>query len=707
MYTKVEATVHPVQPTHAVQPAPMELAIASLVPIAIPLIMSIVVLTSPLYKKFKYKPSWAGNRDDWWEWSLAVITGGIVVLSSFVLVSYGFGHSYLAKFYDWYPLPGSDNYFALYIDTISSVMALVVSIITFLDLVYSWEYMAGARGPNRYYSEMLLFLAAMEGIVLSANIILILLFWELVGAASFLLISYYWYDPKIGPNAVRAGRKAILVTRIADLFFLAGVGALVALAGTGNFLHLANDVYLIHNKWLGAVALTAILFGITIGALGKSAQIPFWPWLSDAMEGPTTVSAVLHSATMVAAGAYLIARLFPLYDMYIMYNLTLMDFIAVIGAITAFVAGLFGAAARDIKKVIAFSTMSQLGYMFSALGLGSLLAGAAHLYIHAFFKALLFLGAGAVIHSLEHILHDPYEARDMFNMGGLWKYMKITFVTTLIALLSLVGIPPFAGWWSKELIIESAVTSPVPHALIAGVLLTLAAGLTGFYSGRLLYLTFFGRERWKEKHPEAHVHEAGPAMRFALVAMALIVLISGPTIVLNLEQVIHVTHEVHRELPISLGNTALTLAIIGFLLPIAYYGTLGVAERRGILHKLWYPFYKEFWFHEFFHGIARFWIRAVAGFTDMVEKAYTKFLVTTAFAIGRTYAWVWALSVRLADEEYWDVKVIDGFGRLTARLGRALWRLQSGDINLYLALAVAGFAVLMFITLILVVGVGW
>jgi NADH-quinone oxidoreductase subunit L len=410
---------------------------------------------------------------------------------------------------------------------------------------------------------------------------------------------------------------------------------------------------------------------------------------------------------MVAAGAYLVARLFPLYSMYITYNLTLMDFIAIMGAITAFVAGLFGAAAKDIKKVVAFSTMSQLGYMFSALGLGSLLAGVSHLYIHAFFKALLFLGAGAVIHSLEHVLHDPYEARNMFNMGGLWKYMKITFVTTLIALLSLVGVPPFAGWWSKELIIESAVTSPVPNALIAGALLTLAAGLTGFYSGRLLYLTFFGKERWKEHHPGAHVHEAGPAMRFVLIVMAIIVLASGPTIVLNLEKVIHPREGVHRELPVNLGNVALVLALTGFILPIVYYTIGGVMTREGSFYRIWYPFYKELWFHEFFHSVARFWTKVVASFTDTAEKAYTKFLVDTAFVIGRTYAWIWALSVRLVDEEYWDVKVIDGLARLTARLGRALWALQSGDINLYLALAVAGFAVLMLITLILLVGVGW
>jgi NADH-quinone oxidoreductase subunit L len=252
----------------------------------------------------------------------------VVAGITLALLAYGVGHSYLIKYYEWYPLPGNPNYFSLLIDTISSVMAVVVASITFFDLVYSWEYMAGARGPHRYYSEMLLFIAAMEGIVLSGNLILIMLFWELVGAASFLLISYYWYDEKVGPNAVRAGRKAILVTRVADLFFLAGLGALIFLAGTGNVVELQHSHTLQFERWLGAVALTAILVGITVGALGKSAQVPFWPWLSDAMEGPTTVSAVLHSATMVAAGAYLIARLFPLYNEYLIYNLTLMDFIA-------------------------------------------------------------------------------------------------------------------------------------------------------------------------------------------------------------------------------------------------------------------------------------------------------------------------------------------------------------------------------------------
>ncbi|ALU12293.1 hypothetical protein EYM_02170 [Ignicoccus islandicus DSM 13165] len=693
--------------THS--PVPWWVPPVAIVPIALPLLLSIVVLLTPLYKNRikRVKPSWAGEREDWWEWSLGVLGAGITLLAAIALAAVGIGNELEVKYYPWYPVGHHENYFSLLIDTISSIMALVVAIITFLDLVYSWEYMEGARGPHRYYSEMLLFLASMEGIVLSSNLILILLFWELVGAASFLLISYYWYHPKVGPNAVRAGRKAILVTRTADVFFLAGVGALIALAGTGNVLQISHSIELTHQKLFGAVALTAILVGVSIGALGKSAQMPFHPWLSDAMEGPTTVSAVLHSATMVAAGAYLIARLFPLYESYVIYNLSLMDAIALIGAITAFVAGLFGSAARDIKKVIAFSTMSQLGYMFAALGLGSLLAGAAHLYIHAFFKALLFLGAGAVIHALEHVLHDPYESRDMFNMGGLWKYMKVTFFTTLIALLSLVGIPPFAGWWSKELIIESSLHSPVPHSTIVGILLTVAAGLTGFYSGRLLYLTFFGNERWKEGHPEASVHDAGPAMRFALVSLAAIVLVSGPIIVYTLEEALHYHAHAHGEkVELPLGNVALTLAILGFLTPIAYYSLYGIVKNK-LIYYIWYPLYKELWFHELYHGVANFWIRVVAKITDLVERAYTNFLVNTAFVIGRFYAWSWAVSVRLADEDLWDEKVIDGLARAAVRIGRALWRLQSGDINLYLVLSVAGLALVIVITLILTIGVGW
>ncbi|NPA85419.1 MAG: NADH-quinone oxidoreductase subunit L [Crenarchaeota archaeon] len=682
--------------------APLALKVLAPLPIALPLIFSIIVLLSPLYKKkIRFRPSWAGDREDWWEWGLAVAVGGAVTFATIYLMAYGFGNKYLINYYPWYPLPGEANYFSLLIDTISSVMAFVVALITFLDLIYSWDYMKGARGPNRYYSEMLLFLASMEGIVLSGNIILIMLFWELVGAASFLLISYYWYDEIIGPNAVRAGRKAILVTRVADLFFLAGLGALIALAGTGDILALQHSQELQFQKWLGALALTAILFGITVGAFGKSAQVPFWPWLSDAMEGPTTVSAVLHSATMVAAGAYLVARLFPLYQEFIVYNLALMDLIAVVGAVTAFIAGLFGAAARDIKKVIAFSTMSQLGYMFAALGLGSLLAGVAHLYVHAFFKALLFLGAGAVIHSLEHVLHHPYKARDMFNMGGLWKYMRFTFAVTLIALLSLIGVPPFSGWWSKELIIESALYSEVPHALLAGLLLTLAAGLTGFYSGRMLYLTFLGRPRWK-----GHVHDAGSAMKFAMGVLALIVLVSGPVIVTSLKKVIHPEHGLPKyELP--LGNIALTLAVIGFVTPILYYLIAGVVERGGIIRKIWYPLYKEFWFHELFHAVANFWAYVLSKAVDGIERAYTAFLVSSAFAVGRAYAWVWAVSVRLADEEYLDVKLVDGFARLMERLGRKLLELQKGDINLYLALSAAGLTILMFVTLILLFGVGW
>jgi NADH-quinone oxidoreductase subunit L len=267
-----------------------------------------------------------------------------------------------------------------------------------------------------------------------------------------------------------------------------------------------------------------------------------------------------------------------------------------------------------------------------------------------------------------------------------------------------MGIPPFSGWWSKELIIESSLTSPVPHALFAGVLLTLAAGLTGFYSGRLLYLTFFGKPRWK-KHGE-HVHDAGPAMKFALVSMAIIVLASGPMIVLSLEKLLPTHHEVPRyELP--LGNYALALAVIGFFLPIAYYLINGVVERGGIIRAIWYPLYKEFWFHEFFHAVANFWAYVLSKIMNAIEQAYTKFLVVTAFAIGRTYAWVWAVSVRLADEEYWDVKVIDGLARAVVRFGKALLSIQDGNINLYLALSVAGLALLTFIMLILLFGVGW
>ncbi len=624
--------------------------------IALPLLFSVIVLTAPLHK--------LKGR----EWETAVIVSFITLLLAFKAMLMGLESEYEIKLFPWYPTFNDENYFSLYLDKISGIMAFVVAIITFLDLVYSKEYMAHARGPHRYYALMLFFLASMEGVVFSINLVNILLFWELVGVASFLLISYYWYHEKIGPRAVLAGRKAILVTRLADLFMLAGVGIILVTAGTGNILKLEESYSLMYKEW-GIWPLMAVaIVGIIIGALGKSAQFPFNPWLSDAMEGPTTVSALLHSATMVAAGAYLVARMFPLLEMPFPGHVAVMDFLAIIGAFTAFLAGLFAIAARDLKKLIAFSTMSQLGYMFAALGLGSLIAGVAHLYTHAFFKALLFLCAGAIIHALEEIFHDPYKARDMYNMGGLRKEMPKVFVITMIALLSLMGIPPFAGWWSKELILAAAEHSHLPSAHTVYYLLLIGSMLTAAYSGKLTALVFFGKKRFKGK-----VHDPGPYMTFSLVTLAILTVVLAPFLV--------------GEMPESLGPIG--LVILAFLISFVYF-----ISKPFEFGKLGYIFYKELYMHEIYHGGAKAIIKFASLLRNYVEEAYTQTLVSAALSIGRFYAWTVAQLARLADEDKFDEKIVDGIGRKLMSLSRYINSLQTGDLNFYIALALTGVAVL-------------
>ncbi len=632
--------------------------------IALPLLFSIVVLTAPLHK--------LKGR----EWETAVIVSFVTLILAIKSMLASLESSQLIKLFPWYPTFNDSNYFILYLDKISGVMAFIVAVITFLDIIYSKEYMAHARGPHRYYALMLFFLASMEGVVFSINLINILLFWELVGVASFLLISYYWYHEKVGPKAVLAGRKAILITRLADLFMLAGVGILLVTTGTGNILKLENNYTLMYKEWGVWPLLAVAIIGIIIGALGKSAQFPFNPWLSDAMEGPTTVSALLHSATMVAAGAYLVARLFPLMEMPFVGHVAVMDFLALIGAFTAFLAGLFAIAAKDLKKLIAFSTMSQLGYMFAALGLGSLVAGVAHLYTHAFFKALLFLCAGAIIHALEEVFHDPYKARDMYSMGGLRKEMPKVFIITMIALLSLMGIPPFAGWWSKELILIAAEHSHLPSAHVVYYLLLLGSVLTAAYSGKLTALVFFGKKRFKGK-----VHDPGPYMTFSLVTLAFLTLALAPFLV--------------GEIPESLGPIG--LVILAFLISFTYF-----LSKPFDFGKLGYIFYKELYMHELYHKGAQAIINFSKLLKTYVEETYTQTIISVGLMVGRFYAWTVAQLARLADEDKFDEKIIDGIGKGLTSLSRYIDSLLTGDLNFYLALALTGVAVLALAAVIII-----
>lgn len=401
------------------------------------------------------------------------------------------------------------------LDGLSGVMLVVVTGVSLLVQIYSQEYMRGDPGYNRYYAFMSLFTTSMLGLVLASSVLQIFVFWELVGLCSYLLIGFWFYKD----SARRAATKAFLVTRVGDLGFLIAILLIWSEAGT-------LDIGGIHEAAItGAVGSTVITWfalGIFAGAAGKSAQFPLHVWLPDAMEGPTPVSALIHAATMVAAGVYLVARFFPVFA----ESETAIVTVAAIGATTSIIAALLGIVATDIKRVMAYSTISQLGYMMMGLGVGGIVAGIFHLFTHAFFKALLFLGAGSVNHATGTF--------DMRKMGGLYKYMPVTFWTVFVASMALVGLFPFAGFWSKDEILADAWEDRpwVFWVALVGVF------LTATYVGRMLILTFAGEYRGGEPsahgaapadshHGPSEPHESPPVMLWPLIALAVLAAVAG------------------------------------------------------------------------------------------------------------------------------------------------------------------------------------
>ncbi|MDO8491569.1 MAG: NADH-quinone oxidoreductase subunit L, partial [Dehalococcoidia bacterium] len=375
----------------------------------------------------------------------------------------------------------------LVVDPLTAIMLVVVSLVALLVQVYSQGYMHGDPGYVRYYAWMSLFTASMLGLVLAGNLLMMYVFWELVGLCSYLLIGFWFHRP----SAANAAKKAFLVTRLGDFGFLAGILVLYYATGTFDVGELSE---LAKAGTLGGLTLTMAAIGIFSGAMGKSAQFPLHVWLPDAMEGPTPVSALIHAATMVAAGVYLVARTFPLFEHSEVALLT----VACIGAFTAIFAATMGLVMHDIKRVVAYSTISQLGYMMLGLGAGGVALGIFHLFTHAYFKALLFLGSGSVNHATGTF--------DMRLMGGLRKYMPWTFATFLIASVSLAGIWPLAGFWSKDEILAGAWEMSGPRKILFFLAL-ITVFMTAFYIFRVVFLTFTGEYRGGaagESHGSAH-----------------------------------------------------------------------------------------------------------------------------------------------------------------------------------------------------------
>jgi NADH-quinone oxidoreductase subunit L len=379
--------------------------------------------------------------------------------------------------------------FAFYLDQLSLVMLLVVTGVGFLIHIYSVGYMADDPSYYRFFSYLNLFMFFMLTLVLANNYLMMFVGWEGVGLASYLLIGF-WFTKD---SAASAGKKAFIVNRIGDFGFLIGLFLIIQHFGSLNFIDVFAKVQPLAAETSGAGLLTAIGILLMVGACGKSAQIPLYVWLPDAMEGPTPVSALIHAATMVTAGVYMVARSHVIFER----TPIALTVVAVIGTLTALFAATIGIAQTDIKKVLAYSTVSQLGYMFMACGAGAFSAGIFHLMTHAFFKGLLFLGAGSVIHAVGG-------EQDMRKMGGLKTYIPITFTTMLIATLAISGIPPLAGFWSKDEILWKAYQASWVYWLIGAI----TALITSFYMFRLLFMTFWGDYKGIQIDDHGHAHAA-------------------------------------------------------------------------------------------------------------------------------------------------------------------------------------------------------
>ncbi|HEY2816628.1 MAG TPA: NADH-quinone oxidoreductase subunit L [Casimicrobiaceae bacterium] len=413
------------------------------------------------------------------------------------------GHTFNGDVYVWLQSGGLKLAIGFLIDPLTATMMLVVSFVSLMVHVYTIGYMADDPGYTRFFAYISLFTFSMLMLVMSNNFLQLFFGWEAVGLVSYLLIGF-WYTRE---SAIYANLKAFLANRVGDFGFVLGIGLVLAYFGTLDYAPVFAHAKDFETATLpiGGTAtwslMTVICVCLFIGAMGKSAQVPLHVWLPDSMEGPTPISALIHAATMVTAGIFMVARMSPLFEL----SDVALSFVTVIGATTALFMAFLGIVQNDIKRVIAYSTLSQLGYMTVALGVSAYSAAMFHLTTHAFFKALLFLCAGSVIIALHH-------EQDMRKMGGLAKYMRITWITAIIGSLALAGVPPFAGFFSKDAIIEATHFSTIPGHGYAYFAVTASVFLTAFYSFRLLFLTFHGPERFAQAgHDEDPAHDASPS----------------------------------------------------------------------------------------------------------------------------------------------------------------------------------------------------
>ncbi|MGC3979332.1 MAG: NADH-quinone oxidoreductase subunit L [Paludibacteraceae bacterium] len=490
------------------------------------------------------------------------------------------------------------------LDPISVMMLVVITTVSLMVHLYSLGYMHGEKGFQRYYAFLSLFSFAMLGLVVATNLFQMYIFWELVGVSSYLLISFYYTKP----SAIAAGKKAFIVTRFADLFFLIGILVLSYYTKTFDFGILNGGEEGVFSSALGSSFMGASILAwamglIFIGGAGKSAMFPLHIWLPDAMEGPTPVSALIHAATMVVAGVYLVARLFPVY---IEFTPEVLHGIAYVGAFTAMFSALIAIVQTDIKRVLAFSTISQIGFMMVALGVSTsmelnhhehgglgYMASMFHLFTHAMFKALLFLGAGSVIHAVH--------SNEMKDMGGLRKYMPVTHITFLIACLAIAGIPPFSGFFSKDEIL----TATYHFGTGMGIWMTITAGITAFYMFRLYYNIFWGKEQSHDAHGHHTPHESPALMSIPLIFLALVTVVSGFIPFGKLVTADRTEYLIHLDWKIAVTSIVVALAAIG-LATALYFKPSSVPDKvEQRVPGLYKAMYRRFYIDEVYLFITK------------------------------------------------------------------------------------------------------
>ena len=585
--------------------------------------------------------------------TIACLAVGVSCLLSLVVLKQVYFDNaplYDAQVYTWLVSDGMHMEVGFLIDRLTALMMAVVTFVSLCVHVYTIGYMADDPGYTRFFSYISLFTFSMLMLVMANNFMQLFFGWEAVGMVSYLLIGF-WYTR---PTATYAALKAFIVNRIGDFGFVIGIAGIAYYTGSlGYRAAFAAAPAIAHavlpmSSTSGVAALTLICICLFIGAMGKSAQVPLHVWLPDSMEGPTPISALIHAATMVTAGIFMVARMSPLFE----YSDVALSFVMVIGAITAFFMGLLGVVNNDIKRVIAYSTLSQLGYMTVALGASAYGAAIFHLMTHAFFKALLFLAAGSVIIALHH-------EQDMRRMGGLAKYMPITAVTCWIGALALVGTPFFAGFYSKDAIIEAVQQSHRYGAGFAYWCVLLGVFVTALYTFRLLFLTFHGPERFREaaphgaeqpaasdtSHQDEHGHGGDPHESPAVVTVPLIAL-AIPSVLIGAQTVV----------PVLFGD---------------YWGrSIFVLPANDVTAKLAEEFAHPVWLSFALHGLVAppFWL-AVAG----AVTAYFFFLRNPAWAdrAAQRFSWLHRLLVQKYYFDWFNEHVI---GPLTRGIGIGLWR---------------------------------